>query len=422
MIIFRKNALNKISSSEELDKSISIINPLTFIIIILLLIISIIFIFWSFTANISTYARAPGIFLPKDGIILSANSKQGGTLDKMLVNIGDIVEQDELVAEFVSEDIKRKLLYASEELALEQALYDNTYNNISESKKQRAEIREKQLLRIDENIEFLKTEVALNKQILDRKLKEYENRDISQAALSIVKNNYLQSRQQLHAMLSDKEEKIYQESQINYQNQIELDRIKQRLSSLENSKNELQKSLSVTQMTSPMAGRVIEIKAVEGANIATNESVLYIVSSQSEYYAEAEKFIEFVAYVDAQNGRKIYPGMSVNIEVNSFSKNSYGFIKGTVKEISSFPITSSGILTKLSNRSLVDAFTRNGPVYQVVVNLLHDSASKNRLLWSTNKGSEIKSVDIGNLGSAEFILSQEKPITKVIPALKQILN
>ncbi|SMM98763.1 Membrane-fusion protein [uncultured Candidatus Thioglobus sp.] len=422
MINFRKNALESMTSSEELDKAITIINPVTWLALGVIVIFIVIFVFWSIFANITTYAHAPGIFLPTNGAIVNIDAQKNGTLAKIYVGIGDVIEKNGLIAELSATSIKRELKYANEELEAEQAIYKKISDNTLARKKKRQAIQKEQQQRNNNYIDFIKQEVVSNKKILNNKLELFENHNITQSAISTAKNAYLQSKQQLNSLLSSREDRNYQEVQLNNQNEIKLDKIKQRLLSFKNKVNALKKSLSTLKIKTPIAGRVVEVESVIGANVSQNKTIVRIVSSQSQHYARAEKNIEFIAYVDILNGKKIKQGTEVNVSVNSFNKNSYGFIKGVVTKVSDFPISSAGIFSRLSNKFLVNSFTNNGPTYEVSVRLLQNQNSKNRLQWSTEKGMEIKNVDIGNLGSGEFILSKQRPISKAIPLLKDFFN
>lgn len=422
MINFRKNALKTMSSSEELDKAISIINPVTWLAIVVIFVFILVFVLWSIFAHITTHAQAPGIFLPTNGIIVDINTQKNGTLNKIYVDIGDVIEKDGLVAELSASGLKRELAYANEALKTEQSIYEKISTNILAHKEKRQGIQKEQLQRNNKYIDFIKQEVISNQKILNDKLKLFENHDITQSTLSAARNTYLQSKQQLNTLLSDREDRDYREIQLNNQNEVKLDKIKQRLLDLKNKVKTLKKSILGLKIKTPIAGRVVEVESVAGSHINQNKTIVRVVSSQSQHYARAERNIEFIAYVDILNGKKINKGTKVNVSVNSFNKNSYGFIKGVVTKVSDFPISSAGIFSRLSNKFLVNSFTSKGPTYEVSVRLLQNQRSKNRLQWSTNKGMRIKNVDIGNLGNAEFILSKQRPITKAIPLLKEFFN
>ena len=421
MIIFRKNALNKISSAEELDKAIIIVNSKSWLAIVVISVIFAIFVSWSIFARIGSTVVAPGIFLPNDGIIVDIVSSNPGTLERIYVSVGDIIEKDGLVAELSAASDLRKLQNAQDKLASEVNLYNNIERNINTRAQKLDKIRQEQLERIDSQIEFLQSEVKNNKDILDKRVIAYEQKNITQAALTNARSNYLRSRQQLDTLLSNKEDKLFNAIRSRQQDEEQLEKIQQTIQSLKNSVVELEQSIKETKIYSPIAGRIIELKHIPGATIPPNETLSKLVSSQSQYYARAEKNLEFIAYINVASGKKINVGTQVNIAVDGFDKNSYGFVKGVVVDISSFPVSNAGILSKLGNRNLVNQFTQQGSVYEVIVRLLHDSESNNRLLWSTENGQQVDNVEIGTLGNAEFILEEERPINRAIPALEQLL-
>ena len=422
MIFFRKNALRKIASAEELDKTIVIVGTKSWLMITTIVVMAVLFVAWSVFARISSQIQAPGIFLPYDGLIVNINTTSAGELDNIFVSVGDIIEKDGLVAELAFSDNRRQLEAAKEQLASENALFERIQVNIDTRAKRRDEIRQQQLRRIDSQVTFLEAEIDNNRDILDRTIQAFEDNRVTQTALTAARGNYFQSRQQLNTLLSNKEEQAYNDVRTEQQDEVRLQEIKQTIQSLEDSVTDLEKELNRASIFSPISGRIIEIKHIPGANLGPDQTVASLVSSQSDHYANAEKNLEFIAYVSIANGRNVKIGTEVNVAVDGYERNRYGFIRGVVTNISNFPVSGAGILSKLGNRNLVNDFTREGSVYEVTVRLLQSTQSQNRLLWSTDQGNAIENIEIGTLGNAEFVLDKTRPITKAIPALETILN
>ena len=422
MILFRKNALNKISSAEELDKAIVIVGTKSWLMLLTITVMAVLFVLWSIFARVASHIEAPGIFLPYDGIIVNIKSTNPGKLERIYVSVGDIIEKNGLVAQLSANESRRRLEAAQEKLASEQALYDRIASDIEARTARRNTIRQEQFARMDEQIAFLELEIETNRAVLDRTLAAYQDRNATQAALTAARNTYFQSRQRLDGLLSNREEQIYTDVQTTQQDNVRLEQTKQSVQTLENSVRDLENELARTEIYSPISGRIIEIKNIPGSDILPNQTVANLVSSQSQYYAQAEKNLEFVSYVSIANGSKIGIGNEVNVAVSGFEKTKYGFIRGVVTDVSDFTVSEAGILSKLGNRNLVSDFTRQGSVYEVTVRLLQSSESKNRLLWSTDRGNEIENIDIGTLGQAEFVLDKARPISRAIPALERILN
>lgn len=419
MITFRKNAMQKMASAEDLDKTIVIIGTKSWITIFTIIVLAGVFLTWSVMANISSNIKALGIFLPQQGLIIEVKSNTQGTIKQIYVKVGDIIEKGGLIAELSLEENKRKLQQAKEQLKTENELFKQIKKNINKKNETRKKIRKEQIERINQQIGYIKEEVKNNKEILDQRLQAFQNRDITRNALTIARETYFRSVQQLDNLVTNKQETIYADTQSKQQDEVQMEKIKQNIQTLKDSVDNIEKSLNITKIYAPIAGRITEIKHIQGANVQATQTIANLVSSKAQYYARAEKNLEFIAYVNIINGKKVKIGTEVNVIVDGYDRNTYGFIKGTVKNISNFPVSGAGILSKLGNRSLVNDFTRQGSVYEIKVRLLQHSESKNRLLWSSQNGQDIEKIEIGTLGTAEFVLEKEKPIAKAIPAIKR---
>ncbi len=437
MIIFRKNALGKLSSAEELDKSIFITNPATWITLWMIIILTVGFIIWSVLALVSSRVHSQGIFLPNNGRVVNVVTSQGETLDRIYVGVGDYVGKGDKVAKFSAATLEKRLKIAEKKLKLERKLYHKVVKQTKEERSERKINNNRHLKYIDSSISFLTKEIADSEQIFEENKAFYEDRSITQSALVSFRTNLHQLKNQLNSLILNRNELLSNESQIIHQEDIRLDKLEQVVNSLESDIELLKSSIEGTVVESPVAGLVIELKATQDEYVGPQTPLISIVnhspppgsiiSKDGLGYGELMKQnqqedIEFLAYVDVFNGKKIKPGMKVNVEVGYLDRNSYGFVKGSVQSISDFPLSSAGIYAKLANKNLVNLFLQKGPAYEVSVKLLKKTDSKNGFDWTSEKGLNVKNIDVGSIGTAEFLLEEKRPISLAIPWIKSLFN
>ena len=118
---------------------------------------------------------------------------------------------------------------------------------------------------------------------------------------------------------------------------------------------ELEDQLLVTsRVVAPSAGRVIEVKAPEGAFVAIGTPLVSVQTGAGG--------LEVFLYIPTEHGKQVKPGMTVQIEPATVKKEEYGTMLGRVASISEFPATAQGMTAVLQNGDLVRQFSRRGPV------------------------------------------------------------
>ena len=164
---------------------------------------------------------------------------------------------------------------------------------------------------------------------------------------------------------------------------------------------------------SPYAGRVVERLVDVGSPIEKNAPLL----SLEGLNAAGGVDLEAVVYMAPADGKKIRPGMEVQVSPSTVRREEYGFMRGQVASVGQFPATPQGMLRVLGNSELVDALSAAGAPIEVRVKLLTDAANPGGYAWSSPSGPPTP-VDSGTLCEASITLEQRRPIGLVIPALK----
>ncbi|MBO6242670.1 MAG: HlyD family efflux transporter periplasmic adaptor subunit [Butyrivibrio sp.] len=95
--IFRKTALDRISSRENLDKAIVIISPSFWIAMLGVAGIIVMVFVWSIFGRIHENISADGIFMNREGVH-SVYSEMNGIVEKIAVDTGDYVRKGEVIA------------------------------------------------------------------------------------------------------------------------------------------------------------------------------------------------------------------------------------------------------------------------------------------------------------------------------------
>ncbi len=440
--MFRYNAMRKMSSPEDLTKNIAIVNYWNWLFLVIAWLFMAVLVAWSCIADISTRVRGSGIFLPSGGRIVDASAPFSNSLEKVFFNVGDYVESGQVIAQFSSSVRQKDLRNAQRNLQQAKDLYEQNRRSIATNRERRNANLEKRRTNIGAEIESTRLTVDEADKGYRDSLNLFNQSLITQTTLSNKRLGYTKSRSELYALQTRRDSLNQTETEKQYQEDLRLTELKQSITRQEDSYQSAQSNLKELQVLAPVDGEVLEIKAPEGSLLQAGVPFLSIMTGTARrnftsiimvegsvgddnlgllslVQTNQRTPLEFIAYVDAANGKRIVRGTELQVEVDYLNRNEYGMIQGVAANVSELPITAAGIESKLANKALVQQFTRaGGALYEVRVKLKSDPASKNGLAWTARRGAEEDKINIGSLGTVEFILEKRKPITLVIPLLR----
>jgi NHLM bacteriocin system secretion protein len=162
-----------------------------------------------------------------------------------------------------------------------------------------------------------------------------------------------------------------------------------------------------TGVVCPYAGRVLEIKAVEGGLVERGSPILSLEVA-------AVGPLEAVVYVPAAEGGNIRPGMRVQISPTAANREAFGFMLGRVGSVGDFPASRRGMLRRLGSEELVDALSSGDASIEVRVTLNRDPQTASGYAWSSVQGPPMQ-IDGGTLCTAWIEISTQKPLSLVLP-------
>jgi HlyD family secretion protein len=177
----------------------------------------------------------------------------------------------------------------------------------------------------------------------------------------------------------------------------------------------LSRNLAV-QVTSPFRGRVIEVKVGPGSLLTPGTPVLALERTE----ASAGAF-EAIVYVASAEGKRITVGLSAEIMPATVKREEFGFIRGSVRFASEYPVSLAAAQHRLQNDTLVRilAGSTQAPLEMRIV--LERGNTPSGFAWSTRNGPR-EPVLPGTLCKTEIVVERQRPITLFIPALKSVLG
>ena len=413
MAIFRKVALERLSSPEQLDQLMQVTNPRGWLALWAMVAVAAGVLTWGIFGAIPTEALGEGILIRRGGVsdLVSTGS---GQVEQMLVNVGDEVQKGQVVARIRQEGITRQVEETKARIASLEEEYQDLLRYADEQKRLSTRNRAQEKANLERTVTTLERELGL----LEERL---ANEKLLLADGLVTKQTVLLTEQQLNANrdrlaqtrldVSGLDLKQLEAGQ-QLEQQIEARRASRR--DLDLKLRELEASLDESNVViSPYEGRVLELMADRGDLVSPGTAILSMEVVSEELMA--------VLFVPASSGKQVKPGLTARISPSNVKREEYGFILGKVVWSAEFPSTSRGMLRLLANQELVNKLMKEGPPIQIDVALERDPATPTGFKWSSSRGPELE-ISSGTLAVGSVIVREERPISLVIPKLRKSLG
>jgi len=409
--IFRQAALERLSSPEQLDRLVTVASPKAWIALFMLGMIIAAAVVWGILGTIPTRVEGQGILISNGGRVVNVQAAGSGFLTEINVTVGHPVEAGQIVARLSQTDAQKS--YENAQAILQERLDNQTRTH--------AQVQHEQTLKmqhIERQRQTLRDSLAAGYQRMEF-LQERQKQDQALLTKKIITRDMVdQTRQEAH---QTNREIVDLRKSLAYLDNEELDlltTLEQRRRTAEEAVNEARRQVAqievtlaqATMVTAPASGIVTEVKVSPGALVTQGQS-LFTFQSGGES-------LDLILYIPPQYGKRVKPGMAAQVAPVTAKREEFGTINGQVKWISEFPATVEGMRAVLQNDELVRTFTQNGPPYVARISLYPDPETVSGYRWSSAKGATL-GLSSGTLASAEMTVSEQAPVTLIIPLLRE---
>lgn len=380
--MFRKASLDKLSSPDQLDQMLKVTTPTGWIALSGCILLLVAAVAWGIEGELPTNVGGTCILM-KSGGIQNVSFSGGGRVTDISVREGDIIEQGQLIAR------------------VEQPELLNEMRNLKRRREDFISSMTDAAVILDAETETIKTRI--------------NNQEVRVESLAKLVKDGLKTQRELEQARGSLSEL-----------KIQLDRVPGRkieatnqLSQIERSIETLGKRLKLASgVYSTYSGRIVEIMVSDGQLVQPGLPLLNLEPSGRNI-----KNLEVIMFVPAGAGKMIKPGMSAKISPSTVKREEYGALLATVKTVSSFPATRSGMFNILRDEQLVDALARGSSI-QVTADLIPmpgDAKNTSGYKWTSPAGPPT-TVETGTLCAGQVVTRVQAPITLVIPALRKFMG
>ncbi len=405
--LFRKAALEKATSPEQLDLVMQVTSPLGWLAVTTIGAILFVVGVWSFVGTIPDLVEGQGVLLRGERLS-EIKAPVSGTLARLDLTPDTVVQAGQVMAVINRDrsEIERKVALKQDQLnrLRTQHLSENASDEMVYTRNQ-ALIAAKA-----SEVDSLRRQRVTQQELVRRGLKP-EN------ALFEFDRRITATRGELNAL--EKENAVIQTRmapRLNEQRNLE--------GEIEYLKGDLERT--ATEIKSPETGRVVEVIKSVSDKVGEGDPLVRLETARPTGPDAALGFcdgnIHAVIYLPGQQAGKVRPKQLARVSPVDVKKEEYGYIVGSVEWVSTFAASPDDMREKLKNDRLVQSYTEKGPVFEARVCLTFDPENKaNGLKWSSSTGPP-KKIGSGSLCQSSVVVDHRKPYTYVIPSIKRTLG
>ena len=235
-----------------------------------------------------------------------------------------------------------------------------------------------------------------------------------------LQRQYLQGLNQIDELntkikeISSREAKLAeQELKGNFEEKNQIQEVSSRIAQLE------EELAGKSAIVSQYDGRLLEVAIVSGQMLTAGMGIGSIEVDHQE-----TELVSLIYFAD-KDGKQIREGMEVQVTPSIVKRERYGGIKGTVTEVSPFPVTVQNMSAIIGNenlaRSIADTLARSGSqaTVQVFAQLETNSQTISGYQWSSSAGPPLQ-LSPGTTTQVRVKIGEIAPISFVIPIFRSL--
>jgi HlyD family secretion protein len=368
---------------------------------------------WSWTGTITRIATGQGILLGAGGVV-SVDAPGSGRVVSVAVKPGDVVRTGQLIASIGNPVLAEQVRLA--EMALADAEREAIRTSTLVSERAGLELRATETHRetLTQEIADLERQTLFAAEQVEGQQKLYADGIVVKSAVIAAQNKLAAIRVEISRRHAETERLRADHAAVRTdfaraesERREHVAELARRLAAL---REELRQT---TSAIAPSAGRVIETKIYSGAMVTAGTSLVAIQADGGSF--------EALIYISSQQAKSVTAGMDVQLSPGNTRPEEHGYLRATVLDVSSFPVSPLAVTRRLGNEALTAAITGSEPKTEVRVALRSDPGDVSGYEWSSRHGARA-TLSGGTLCTARIVLATQRPLTLAIPALKTALG
>ena len=410
---YRRIALDRLASADDLDRLLRVTGPRSWILLLSLCLVMSTAVLWSSVAVVPLRVAGSGILL-KSGGLNSVVSMIEGRVEDVSISVGDMVREGQVVARLAQPEIAEKLQQSRMRLANLREGHGSLLASGHRELRLQMDAVAQEARHLTETIaadearaKYFESKVKTQQQLVD------EGR-LTRQTLATTIQELDTAREQIR---THQNELTQLDLRIVQARTVRDDAVQKSAFAIAEATQELQQLerglTQGTEVRSPYSGVAVEIAVELGAIVQRGESLVTLNPTGRTVAA-----LEARVYVPAVDGKRVAPGMVVQISPATIKPEEHGYMLGKVTFVSDLPATARSLMRALKSEDLVKSMMGTTPPHEVHVDLLPDPTTVSGYQWTSLQGPPVK-IESGTLCQSAIIVETRHPIEMVVPFFRR---
>ncbi len=414
--LFRKAALEKLSTPERLDLTVTVLNRKSWIYLLTLSFLMGTVLTWAIFGTVKTRVEAMGILL--GGEVFQVVSHAPGSVKEVMVQPGDKVAKDQVIARLDQPRLAQELAESRASLAA----LERQHLQLTTYEQQGIALTDALVFKQKENIEQSIRTLEKNK----AQLKEQETREFGLLEKGLITRPQVQQTTQRVEQIGLEIEALRAElTMLNKQTNNEkfsmsnlAEQSQQRIEAAKRLIEQLEEQYAYqTEVKAEFDCEVLE-RLIDVGDVVGIGMPLIKMTKVSE---TDDGMLSGVLFLQAKDGKKIVEGKEIMIAPSTVLPEEYGYMLGTITYVSEYPTSAKAMFRVLKNDQLITQILQMGPPIEVYVRFTPNPETFSNYQWTSGKGPSVE-IQAGTPCTGKITIDEQKPIALVIPKLKKALS
>ncbi len=416
------------ASPDQLNMAAAIVRPGAWLLLLIGAVLLVTGIAASMIITVPVKINAEGILLSPAGV-RDITATTGGQLRGLNVHLGDRVTIGQAVAQLEQPDLGQEIDQAQAELRDAQDQLHKTEEFQDRSSASQNQFRAQQKKNLDASIAFAEQRIGWLSERLRGQQELAERGFVAKQAVLATRVELGQAYEEQARNQNARKQLEVEENTQRTERDRETMGLQLKLASAQRKSEMLGSRMSrIDVVTSPYDGVVAELKVNEGELVERGGALMTLIPANAPGAdtlgtARHGPPIPLVAtlYVAPTEGKRVRPGMQVEVLPSTAKREEFGFIVGRVLSVSEVPSTQEGMNRALKNKQMVSTLASSGAPFEVRAELEIDPQTPSGFKWSSSHGPD-STLSGGSPCKAEIVARSETILELLIPAVKRVVS
>jgi HlyD family secretion protein len=411
--LFRKVSLERLASPEELDQVLEVTTPRGWIALATLAGLILVALMWGIFGSLPTKISGTGMFITGEGV-KDISAPTSGQLTTVYVSPGDLVERGQMVARLAQPELVTGISHTRTRMQELETTKELIRTNIQIELEQQRTYSNRETARIEAEIANLRERIASLEERRENQKTLLGSGLITQRQLLSTEEEIRTAEQTILQLSNEKLRIPIALEQLMEKHQERIRAIDARIREVERELEEMEQRMDdASKVYSPHSGRILEVPVGEGSLVSAGVKIATL-----ELADESAEDLVMVLYVSAAMGKQVKPGSNAHLSPTTIKAEEHGSILGLVTSVGGFPATQQGMMRILRNERLVQQLSQGGAPIEIFVSPIPSSETFSGFQWTSGNGPD-QIIRSGTMATGSIIVSEQAPITLVIPWLRK---